>query len=179
MAERCPLYQNNSEASPTSPERGLHTGCHIGSSALVPLQSSLALKGSTKPCLWLWCQTWCGNQDRVHACMTISLRPDHILSDLMAMYADKEITQQNILRCSLDMCNGRGPYKIWLIASTDNSQVFWVLSAVCSVGSNLGLFRPLTGPAGRQHLSVSTLFYWLLIPLQNVKAFTFWSQSVN
>lgn len=36
------------------------------------------------------------------------------------------------------MCNGTGLYKIWLIASTDNGQVFWVLSAVCFVGSNLG-----------------------------------------
>lgn len=81
--------------------------------------------------------TWCGNQGRVHACMTISLRPVHILSDLMATYADKEITQNKILRCSLDVCNGRGLHKVWLIASADNSQAFWVLLAVCFVWSNL------------------------------------------
>lgn len=82
--------------------------------------------------------TWCGNQDCVHACMTISLRPVHILSNLMATYADKEITQQKILRCHLDMYNSTGLYKIWLIASTNNSEMFWVLLAVCFVGSNLG-----------------------------------------
>lgn len=37
----------------------------------------------------------------------------------------------------LDVCNGGGPSNAWLIASADNSQVFWVLLAVCFVGSNL------------------------------------------
>lgn len=82
--------------------------------------------------------TWCGNQHHVRARMTISLRPVHILSDIMATYADREITQQSILRCRLDKYNGTVCEKIWLIGFTDNSQVFWVLSAVCFVGSNLG-----------------------------------------
>lgn len=138
MAERCLLYQNNSKATSASPEQGLHTSCHIGNSALVPLHSSLALKGYTKPFPVIVMPTWCGNQDHVHACMTILLRPVHILSDIMATYADKEITQQRVLRCCLDMCvMAQAFFKIWLIAFTDNSKVLWVLLAVWIVGSNL------------------------------------------
>lgn len=181
MAERCLLYQNNSKATSASPEQGLHTSCHIGNSALVPLHSSLALKGYTKPFPVIVMPTWCGNQDHVHACMTILLRPVHILSDIMATYADKEITQQRVLRCCLDMCvMAQAFLKYGLLPSliiVKCCECFWQFEL-------LGLIwtlqrQPLTSPAGHWYLSVSTLFYWLLIPLQNVKALTFWSQSVN
>lgn len=60
------------------------------------------------------------------------------------------------------MCNGTGLYKIWLIASADNSQVFWVLSAVCFVGSNLGSsdLWPVQPGTSTFQLALYSTDYW-------------------
>ena len=75
----------------TRPSHGLsHREQRFSSASLL-----LGIKRLHKASPVIAMPTWCGNQGRVRACMTISLRPVHILSNLMATYADKEITQPN------------------------------------------------------------------------------------